>query len=140
MGVNRLHIKFSENLDELRSLIDKMKKKTDEIGTILIYVGVVRGRRGDERVLRLEFEADKKEMTRWMNEIVKDVREKYRVIDIIVQHRSGSASVGENIMYVLVASKRRVEAFKALSEMIDRIKSESPMRRREMTECGLYRV
>jgi len=135
-----LEVKFSGRLDDLESLMSRIKRRTDEIGTIMIYVGVVRGSRGEERVLRLEFEADEEEMERWMSKLVRDVKAKYGVVDVIVQHRSGTVKVGEDIMHVLVASKRRAEAFKALSEIIDRIKNESPIRKREITTGGSYRI
>jgi len=135
-----LEVKFSRRLDDLESLMSRIKRRMDEIGTILIYVGVVRGSRGEERVLRLEFEADEEEMERWMSKLVRDVKAKYGVVDVIVQHRSGTVKVGEDIMHALVASKRRAEAFKALSEIIDRIKNESPLRRREVTTGGSYTI
>ena len=135
-----MEVKFSRRLDDLESLMSRIKRRMDEIGTILIYVGVVRGSRGEERVLQLEFEADEVEMERWMSKLVRDVKAKYGVVDVIVQHRSGTVKVGEDIMHVLVASKRRAEAFKALSEIIDRIKNESPIRKREITTGGSYRI
>ena len=135
-----MEVKFSRRLDDLESLMSRIKRRMDEIGTILIYVGVVRGSRGEERVLRLEFEADEEEMERWMSKLVRDVKAKYGVVDVIVQHRSGTVKVGEDIMHALVASKRRAEAFKALSEIIDRIKNESPLRRREVTTGGSYTI
>jgi len=135
-----LEVKFSRRLDDLESLMSRIKRRMDEIGTILIYVGVVRGSRGEERVLQLEFEADEVEMERWMSKLVRDVKAKYGVVDVIVQHRSGTVKVGEDIMHALVASKRRAEAFKALSEIIDRIKNESPLRRREVTAGGSYTI
>ena len=135
-----LEVKFSRRLDDLESLMSRIKRRTDEIGTILIYVGVVRGSRGEERVLQLEFEAEEAEMERWMSSVVGDVKAKYGVVDVIVQHKSGIVKVGEDIMHVLVASKRRAEAFKALSEIIDRIKNESPIRKREITTGGSYRI
>ncbi|RLG95292.1 hypothetical protein DRO37_02795 [Candidatus Bathyarchaeota archaeon] len=135
-----MEVKFSRRLDDLESLMSRIKRRMDEIGTILIYVGVVRGSRGEERVLQLEFEADEVEMERWMSKLVRDVKAKYGVVDVIVQHRSGTVKVGEDIMHALVASKRRAEAFKALSEIIDRIKNESPLRRREVTAGGSYTI
>jgi len=135
-----LEVKFSRRLDDLESLMSRIRRKTDEIGTILIYVGVVRGSRGEEGVLRLEFEADEEEMKKWMSNVIGDVKAKYGVVDVIVQHRSGTVKVGEDIMHVLVASKRRAEAFKALSEIIDRIKNESPIRKREITTGGSYTI
>lgn len=50
-------VKVSETLDSLSYLVGQLKKSSDEIGAIVVFVGVVRGTRRDEKVLRLEYEA-----------------------------------------------------------------------------------
>jgi len=57
-----------------------------------------------------------------------------------VEHRTGKVEVGEDVMYVLVASKHRKEAFQALTELVDRIKTETPIWKKEITEKGAHWV
>jgi len=52
-----LKVKIFHNLDDIETLIDGLKRLTDEVGAIAIFIGVVRGKRNDEKVLRLEYEA-----------------------------------------------------------------------------------
>ncbi|KYH36766.1 MAG: Molybdopterin-guanine dinucleotide biosynthesis protein MobB [Candidatus Bathyarchaeota archaeon B24] len=128
--------KVDKRLDELSSLVDCLKGSSDEIGAIAIFIGVVRGVSDGERVLRLEFEAHEALAPKVLNRIVEEVKKKYGLIDVIAEHRVGDVPVGGDVMYVLVASKHRKEAFEALAELVDRIKHETPIWKKEVTEKG----
>jgi len=135
-----LKVKISHNLDDIETLIEGLKRLADEIGAITIFVGVVRGKRNDEKVLRLEYEAYAELASKVAEKIIEDAKTKYGIIDACIQHRIGTVKVGEDIMYVLVASKHRTEAFQALSEIVERIKQEIPIWKKEVTEKGAYWV
>jgi len=133
-------VKISHNLDDIETLIEGLKKLTDEVGAIAIFVGVVRGKRNDEKVLRLEYEAYEELASKVAEKIIEDAKTKYGIIDACIQHRIGTAKVGGDVMYVLVASKHRAEAFQALSEIVERIKRELPIWKKEVTEKGSHWV
>ena len=133
-------MKISHNLDDIETLIDGLKRITDEVGAIAIFIGVVRGKRNDEKVLRLEYEAYEELASKVAEKIIEDAKTKYGIIDACIQHRIGTVKVGGDIMYVLVASKHRAEAFQALSEIVERIKREIPIWKKEVTEKGSYWV
>ena len=133
-------MKISHNLDDIETLIDVLKRITDEVGAIAIFVGVVRGKRNDEKVLRLEYEAYEELASKVAEKIIEDAKTKYGIIDACIQHRIGTVKVGGDVMYVLVASKHRAEAFQALSEIVERIKRELPIWKKEVTEKGSHWV
>lgn len=135
-----MKVKVSQTLDDLSSLISQLKKSSDEIGAIAIFAGAVRGTRKDERVLRLEYEAHEMLASKVMKKIIEDIKNKYGIIDAIVEHRVGTVTVGEDVIYVLIASKHREESFKALTEMVDRVKHEVPIWKKEVTEKGAHWV
>jgi len=135
-----LKSKVSHNLDSLESLISELKKQTEEAGAIAVFIGAVRGTRGDEKVLRLEYEAHEDLAVETMRRIIEETKAKYGIIDAVIQHRLGSVKVGEDVMYVLVASKHRAEAFQALSEIVERVKHEIPIWKKEVTEKKSYWV
>ena len=135
-----LKAKVSRNLDSLGSLISELKDQTEEAGAIVVFVGVVRGRRGEERVLRLEYEAHEELAVEAMRKIIEETKKKYGIIDAAIQHRLGAVKVGGDVMYVLVASKHRREAFQALSEIVERVKHEVPIWKKEVTEKKSYWV
>ena len=135
-----MKVRLSEKLDSLGSLVTQLKRTSDEIGGIAVFVGAVRGTHGDERVLRLEYEAHETLAPRAIEKIIGDSKAKHGIIDAIVEHKVGPASVGEDVMYVLVSSKHRKEAFDALEEMVDRIKNEVPIWKKEVTDKEAYWV
>jgi len=132
--------KISYNLDSLESLISGLKSQTGEVGAIAIFVGAARGKRGDERVLRLEYEAHESLAIESIEKIIDDARMKHGIVDAVIQHRIGRVGVGEDIMYVLVASRHRAEAFQALQEIVERVKHEVPIWKKEITEKRSYWV
>ncbi len=135
-----MKVKVSHNLDSLEFLVSELKKQTDEAGAIAVFVGAVRGTRGDERVLRLEYEAHEDLALDRMKRIIEEAKAKYGIFDAVIQHRLGAVKVGEDVMYVLVASKHRTEAFQALSEIVERVKHEVPIWKKEVTEKKSYWV
>ena len=135
-----MKVKISYNLDSLESLIGELKKQTEEAGAIAVFVGAVRGTRGDEKVLRLEYEAHEDLAVEVMKRIIEETKAKYEIIDAVIQHRLGAVKVGEDVMYVLVASKHRAEAFQALPEIVERVKHEVPIWKKEVTEKNSYWV
>jgi len=139
-GDGDLKVKISHNLDDIETLIEGLKRLTDEVGAIAIFIGVVRGKRNDEKVLRLEYEAYEELASKVAEKIIEDAKTKYGIINVCIQHRIGTVKVGGDVMYVLVASKHRAEAFQALSEIVERIKREIPIWKKEVTEKGSYWV
>ena len=135
-----LKVKISHSLDTLDSLISELKEKTEEAGAIVVFAGAVRGTRGDEKVLRLEYEAHEELAVEVMEKIIEETKAKYGIIDAVIQHRLGTVKVGEDVMYVLVASRHRAEAFQALSEIVERVKHEVPIWKKEVTEKKSYWV
>jgi len=132
-----MKVKISEKLDDLSDLLDEIKKSSDEIGSIIIFVGSVRGiSNKGEKVLRLEYEAYEKVAVKTLENIIADLKDKYGIIDAVIEHKVGSARVGEDTVYALVASKHRKEGFKSLIEFIERLKHEVPIWKKEITEKG----
>jgi molybdopterin synthase catalytic subunit len=135
-----MKVKVSQKLDNLNTLISEMKKTSKEAGAIAVFVGIVRGTRKDEKVLQLEYEAHETLAPAKMKKIIDELKAKHGIIDAAVQHRTGTTKAGEEVMYALVASKHRKEAFQALEELVDRVKHEVPVWKKEVTEKKSYWV
>jgi len=133
-------VKVSSELDPLGSLVDELKKSSSEVGAVTVFVGVVRGIRGKEKVVRLEYEAHETSAPERIKTIIKELKAKHGILDTVVEHKTGVVKVGEDVMYVLVASKHREEGRSAMSELVDRVKREVPIWKKEVTEKGAYWV
>ncbi|MEM2321069.1 MAG: molybdenum cofactor biosynthesis protein MoaE [Candidatus Bathyarchaeia archaeon] len=132
-----MRIKISEKLDDLNALLSEIKRSSSEVGAVTIFVGSARGiGNNGGRVLRLEYEAYEEAAVKALERIIEDLKGKYGIIDAIVEHRTGEVGVGEDIVYALVASKHREEGFKSIVELIERLKREVPIWKKEITDKG----
>lgn len=134
-----MRVRLSETLSELNSLINEIKRSSDEVGAITIFIGVVRGKNASgEKVLRLEYEAYKEVAAKYLENIISNMKDEYGILDAIIEHKIGPAGVGEDTVYAVVASKHREEGFKSLIELIERLKHEVPIWKKEITEEGSH--
>lgn len=138
--VVRVKVKVSPELDPLGQLVDELKQSSGEVGAVTVFVGVVRGTREKEKVDRLEYEAHETSAPKTIETVIEELKAKHGILDAIVEHKTGVVQVGEDVMYVLVASKHRQEGRKAMAELVDRIKREVPIWKKEITEKGSYWV
>lgn len=127
----------------LQDLIEEVKKgpQAHRIGCILTFTGVVRGIAHDgSKVVKLDYEAYTEVAKTKLEEIVRDLKRMRGVVDVKVHHFIGSLSVGEDIVYIVVAAEHREEGFKALREAVERLKSEVPIWKKEYTTTSSYWV
>lgn len=133
-----VHPKGSLSIQEL---IDEVKRNPQayRIGCILTFTGVVRGIAEDgSKVSKLEYEAYVEAANSKLEEIAEDLKKIPGVVDVKIHHFIGSLSVGEDSVFIVVASEHREEGFKALREAIERLKTEVPIWKKEHTDKGSY--
>lgn len=135
-----MKVKISRELDSIVSLISELKKSSNEIGAVTVFIGIVRGTRGIEKVNKLEYEVHETLAPQRIEKIVCEQITKHNLIDVVVEHKTGEVQVGEEVMYVLVASRHREEGRIAMAEIVDRIKLEVPIWKKEVTEKNVYWV
>lgn len=109
-----------------------------DVGAIGCFIGVVRGlsKRGEEvRLLRYEAAQEAPEK---LLEIAGDVEGRPGIARVAIHHVIDEIGPGEDAIYVLVAGRGRREVFEALPEVMDRVKAEVPIWKKEITERGEY--
>ena len=68
--------------------------------------------------------------------IAKDVGDRFDLIDLLVIHRVGAVSPGDAIVLVAALSAHRAEAFAAASELMDYLKTDAPLWKKETGPGG----
>jgi MoaE-MoaD fusion protein len=101
-------------------------------GAIVTFQGTTRD------VESLYYEAYREMAEERMEEIVAEAVEGHGVEAAAAEHRVGTVPLGEASVVVVVSSAHRAEAFAAAREIIDRIKSEAPIWKKEI-ESGAER-
>ena len=100
-------------------------------GAVVLFSGEVRDNNRGKAVAHLEYEAHGPLAEKVIAEVLLSAREKYSLRLALARHRTGRVAVGETAVVVITASAHRGEAYAANQYIIDRIKREAPIWKRE---------
>ncbi len=110
--------------------------RRDDAGAVALFYGVVRDHNRDRKVMHLEYDAYPEMATKVMRQIAAEVKERFGVAEIAIQHRTGRLEIGETSLLVAVSSAHRNEAFEACHALVDRFKEVVPIWKKEVWEGG----
>ncbi|MEX1138535.1 MAG: molybdenum cofactor biosynthesis protein MoaE [Bacteroidota bacterium] len=100
-------------------------------GGIDIFIGTTRDHSGGRAVTSLEYEAYEPMALREMERIERQARKKWPLEKVAIVHRLGSVPIGEASVVIAVSSAHRKQAFEACRFVIDALKKEVPIWKRE---------
>jgi molybdopterin converting factor subunit 1 len=100
-------------------------------GAIVTFVGTVRDHGRGRTVTHLEYEAYAPAAERMMEQIGREIAERWGLDQVAMTHRVGSLPVGEASVVISVASAHRDAAFDACRYAIERIKEIVPIWKKE---------
>ncbi len=114
--------------EEFYSLID-----SGNAGSVIFHFAVVRGTTGDKETSLIEFRAttDDSDMKKELHGISDEIREKFKVDDVLLARATGKLSVGDVMSLVAVSSPRSQPAFDAVHYGVDRLKEMKSIRKQE---------
>ena len=105
-------------------------------GAVVLFSGEVRDNNRGRAVAYLEYEAHGPLAEKVIAEVLLAARDKYSLRAAVARHRTGRVSVGETAVVVVTAAAHRGEAYAANQYIIDRIKREAPIWKREYFTDG----
>jgi len=133
--IDNIMIMIQEGKINHENLVNQVKN--DKAGAIVTFYGTVRS--SDETsndIIALKYEAYEEMAIKKIEEIIKDARKKYEVIEIAVIQRIGRVNVGEDSIGIAVSSEHRGNAFRACEFVIDKIKILPPIWKKEVYSSG----
>ena len=117
--------------EALREMLD-----SEGCGSVVSFVGLTRGEEGGTKVERLEFDAWEERLPGVLNEIAERAMELFGALSVVMAHRIGSVGPGEPIVCIHVASPHRSEGFEACSWLIEELKRQAPLWKKEVRADG----
>jgi molybdopterin synthase catalytic subunit len=106
-------------------------------GAILLFEGTVRNHsEGLTGVIALEYEAHPTMALRVLSEIIAAAHQAFPIRKALVRHRLGRVELGEPTIAIALSAAHRDEAYRASRYIIDRIKHEAPIWKREICADG----
>ncbi len=100
------------------------------------FVGLTRETEGEAEVLRLEFDAWQDRLTPVLHRLAEEAIQEFGVGSVAMAHRTGSVGPQEPIVAIHVGSPHRKEAFHACEWLIDELKKQAPIWKKEVTAKG----
>ena len=104
-------------------------------GGVVTFTGTVRGESRGKQVVRLEYEAYASMAERALAEIARAIEAETGAA-VAVVHRVGPLVPGEAAVVIACAAPHRLPAFRACQAMIERLKKEAPIWKREVYQDG----
>ncbi len=126
-------VRDSINRDILNQMVSHPKA-----GAVLLFEGTVRNHTHDsnQEVIALDYEAQASMAQKMIYSICQDVLQLSGIHAVAVQHRLGRVELGIATIVIAVSASHRHEAYLASRTLIDRIKHECPIWKREIFRDG----
>jgi len=118
------------NINDLQKL-DLNILKDPTVGGIVYFQGVVRDHNDGKSVTSLEYEAYTPMGRKIGEDILINAFKKYDIVDAYCIHRTGHLDINDTAVWVVVTSHHRREAYEASQYIIDTVKNEVPIWKRE---------
>jgi len=132
---------ITERLDieeEIREIIDETSREGG--GALTMFIGYVKGVVNGQRVYELEYSVYEPYTSKTLENIAREVADKYNLLAVSIYHRVGCLKPGEPTLYIIVSSRDRESSFNACREILERVKKEPPIFKLEKREDGEYWV
>jgi len=123
---------------DVSAAIDSVR--AERFGGLDVFLGVVRSQNEGREVTLLEYEAYGSMAQKQLERIARGIQEELGDVALSAVHRIGALEVGDTAVVCVAAAAHRGEAFRACRMLIDRIKAEVPVWKREHGPDGPYWV
>ncbi len=130
------HITIQEAPHALDHEALRQQLETVDCGAIVSFLGITRGTEGDAEVYALEFDAWQEKLGPVLENLANQACDTYGALSVAMAHRTGRVEPQESIVSIHVASPHRKEAFQACEWLIDELKKQAPLWKREVTSDG----
>ena len=107
-------------------------------GAIASFTGMVRDTHDGARVEGLWLDHHERITAEALAEIGEAARGRFALTARAIVHRVGAVAAGEPIVFVAAASAHRRAAFDAVDYMMDRLKTDAPLWKRETRSDGAH--
>jgi MoaE-MoaD fusion protein len=128
------HCRIQRERIDSEAILQSIKRRED--GAVSLFDGIVRNNTRGRSTLYLEYEAYEGMALKQMEALAKYALENYKVRDVRLVHRLGRLEIGETSVLIVVASAHRGPAFDACRYLIDTLKKQVPIWKKEFFEDG----
>lgn len=122
---------------DVAALVAPMRRP--ECGGLVVFEGTVRSPDRGREVVRLEYEAYESRATAQLRALAQGVARRFGLGAALAVHRLGPVPVGEPAVAVAAAGVHRSEAFAAAQALLEGVKAEAAVWKKEVFADGATR-
>ena len=115
----------------------KNRMNLEGCGAVVSFLGITRSKNEDSNVIHLEFDAWLEKLPIVLNQLANQAIENFQVLSVAMAHRVGIVKANEDIVAIHVGSAHRKPAFHACEWLIDELKKQAPLWKKEVTDNGV---
>ncbi len=130
------HVRICEDDFSIDLENSLLLERSDGIGAIANFIGIVRNHPGDRTLQSMQLEHYPGMTERSIHEVIERACQRWPLLAVSVIHRIGCLKAGEQIVYVGVASAHRQAAFDGCGFIMDFLKTEAPFWKKETLLTG----
>jgi molybdopterin synthase catalytic subunit len=110
--------------------------QSPEAGGIDVFLGTTRAeaRSDGKQLIALDYEAYAVMAIKRMRELADEARKRWPIVRLALLHRTGRVALAEPSVLIAVATPHRAESFDACRWLIDSLKADVPIWKREVWE------
>jgi molybdopterin synthase catalytic subunit len=107
-------------------------------GGIDVFLGTTRAEKSalGQNLIALDYEAYPEMAQSRLNDLANRARERWPIIKLAILHRTGRVKIGEPSVIIGVSTPHRAESFAACQFLIDQLKVDVPIWKKEVWEDG----
>jgi molybdopterin synthase catalytic subunit len=124
-----LRVEILQEVLPAAAVIEEIKSGSD--GAVCVFDGIVRNNTRGRETLYLDYEAREAMALKQMQGLAEEAVTRFGVRDVALLHRLGRLHVGETSVLIVVASAHRGAAFEACRWLIDTLKKQVPIWKKE---------
>jgi molybdopterin synthase catalytic subunit len=130
-----MRVEILDSVLPTAEVMDEIKAGAD--GAVCVFDGIVRDNTRGRRTLYLDYEAYREMALTQMQALAAQAIAQFGIRDVALLHRLGRLHIGESSVLIVVASAHRGVAFDACRWLIDTLKKQVPIWKRETFEDGV---
>ncbi|MBN6884961.1 molybdopterin synthase catalytic subunit [Cytobacillus horneckiae] len=129
-----MKFQISKEPINIQQVIDQVVQR--EAGAITTFIGTVREITHGKKTLYLVYEAYESMAVKKLEQIGKEIEERWKGADVAIVHRVGKLDITDVAVVIAVSTPHRADAYEANRYAIERIKEIVPIWKKEHWEDG----
>jgi molybdopterin synthase catalytic subunit len=116
--------------------LERVRSRSKRIGGIATFLGIARDRSRGRDVDSMTFEHYEGMAQKTLRDIRERALKDFDILELLIIHRYGDITIGENIVLIIAGAEHRADAFRACKWAIDELKQITPIWKLEHTPEG----